>query len=627
MAHDVFICHSSQDKSVADAACAALERADIACWIAPRNPVAGIPYGRQIIDAIERARALLLIFSEQANRSEHVARELEIAANAKKPIVPLRIEAVMPSGDLQYYVMRVHWLDATAPPMETRLSELVAAVQQVLDATPRHNLPVQLTSLIGRDEELAGIAALLERSRLVTLTGAGGIGKTCASLQVAANLLRRFGDGVWFIELAPLTRGDYLPSTVAQALGIKLPADSDPVEHLVRALKGKQTLLLFDNCEHLIDETRSVASAILYGCPEVRIVATSSKGLNNTAEEEYRMPSLARRRLIIITIAALILLAKLLSTATFADSVGTTGMIEKMDEAVLARVCQSSRIGADEMSVTSFKAKNMSYAVRCYSINGQLYSCVMRTSLHVHRALHAAFAYGVSEERALGENVVSRVKAPRPDDRAPAPVSRDHVCAIIAAANGTRLDVPLVLATTTGLRRGELLALRWSDVDFDRASLRVTQALEHTRSHGVRFKSPKSRSSRRLVPLAAECVELLRTHKATQDAVRAREYADNDLVLPNPDGTPWPPDSFSVEFGKLARAAGCRGFRFHDLRHTFATFSPSSGGSIKDVQALLGHSSATLTLSTYAHVLEGAGRAVVNRLGSSLLDPEVAGIG
>jgi predicted ATPase len=293
MAHDVFICHSSQDKAVADAACAALERADIACWIAPRNPVPGVPYGRQIIDAIERARALLLLFSAHANRSEHVARELEIAANAEKPIVPLRIEAVMPSGDLQYYVMRVHWLDATAPPLETRLSELVAAVQQVLEATPRHNLPPQLTPLIGRDEAIVEIAALLERSRLVTLTGSGGIGKTRASLQVAANLLRRFSDGVWLVELAPLTRGEYIPSTVAQALALRIGTDGDPVEHLVRALKGKQTLLVFDNCEHLIDETRSVAAAIVQGCPNVRILATSRQGLNLTAEEEYRLPALA----------------------------------------------------------------------------------------------------------------------------------------------------------------------------------------------------------------------------------------------------------------------------------------------------------------------------------------------
>lgn len=244
-----------------------------------------------------------------------------------------------------------------------------------------------------------------------------------------------------------------------------------------------------------------------------------------------------------------------------------------------------------------------------------------QTALHVHRALHTAFAYGVREERILGENVVSRVKAPRPDARTQPNISREQVRAVIVAAKGGRLEIPVMLAATTGLRRGELLALRWSDVDLDRASLHVLQALEQTRTNGVKVKSPKSRSSRRLVPIAPECVAMLREHKAEQDVARTLEYADNDLVIPTTGGNPWPPDNFSAQFSRLARTAGCRGFRFHDLRHAFATLSLSSGTSIKDVQSLLGHSSASLTLSTYAHALEGGGRAAVNRLGASLLGP------
>lgn len=242
-----------------------------------------------------------------------------------------------------------------------------------------------------------------------------------------------------------------------------------------------------------------------------------------------------------------------------------------------------------------------------------------QTALHVHRALHTAFAYAVREERILGENVVSRVRAPRPDARTHLNVSREQVRAVILAAKGGRLEIPVMLAATTGLRRGELLALRWSDVDLEHASLHVLQALEQTRTNGVKVKSPKSRSSRRLVPIAPECVEMLRKHRAEQDVTRSREYSDNDLVMPNTDGTPWPPDNFSARFSKLARSVGSRGFRFHDLRHAFATLTLASGTSIKDVQSLLGHSSASLTLSTYAHVLEGAGRAAVNHLGSSLL--------
>ncbi len=133
MAHDVFVCYSSEDKTIANAACAKLESAGIRCWMAPRDPIAGIPYGRQLVDAITAARIVLLIFSGNANRSEHVLRELEVASDSGKIIVPFRIENVVPSGDLRYYITRVHWLDAMSPPMESRLNELVALMQRLMD--------------------------------------------------------------------------------------------------------------------------------------------------------------------------------------------------------------------------------------------------------------------------------------------------------------------------------------------------------------------------------------------------------------------------------------------------------------------------------------------------------------
>jgi|GEM_PF-4507715 len=132
MGHDVFVCYSSEDKTIADAACAKLESAGVRCWIAPRDPIPGIPYGGQLVDAIGAARILLLIFSGNANRSEHVLRELEIASDGSKIIVPFRIENVIPSGDLRYYITRVHWLDAMSPPMESRLNELVTLMQRLL---------------------------------------------------------------------------------------------------------------------------------------------------------------------------------------------------------------------------------------------------------------------------------------------------------------------------------------------------------------------------------------------------------------------------------------------------------------------------------------------------------------
>jgi integrase len=200
-------------------------------------------------------------------------------------------------------------------------------------------------------------------------------------------------------------------------------------------------------------------------------------------------------------------------------------------------------------------------------------------------------------------------------------MNADHVRALVEIARGTRLEVPVAITAVTGLRRGELLALRWANVDLERDSIFIAEALEQTRTFGVRFKAPKSKSSRRFIPLAPEASEILRSHRAVQEEARKRApfYVDNDLVFPNPDGTPWPPDSFTVQFGERAKLVGLKGFRFHDLRHAFASLTLADGRPIKEVQLLMGHSTANVTLNTYARAVEGLGRAAVNSLARSLL--------
>jgi predicted ATPase/class 3 adenylate cyclase len=161
-----------------------------------------------------------------------------------------------------------------------------------LDAL-RNNLPIALTSFVGRETEIAEITALLEGHRLVTLTGAGGIGKTRTSLQVAANLLDRWADGMWFIELAPFSSGNYIPSTVAQIFGLSLPIDGDPVENLARAVKDKHALLVFDNCEHLVAPAARVVATLLRSCPKLSVLASSRQALGIAGEATYRLPTLA----------------------------------------------------------------------------------------------------------------------------------------------------------------------------------------------------------------------------------------------------------------------------------------------------------------------------------------------
>jgi predicted ATPase/class 3 adenylate cyclase len=161
-----------------------------------------------------------------------------------------------------------------------------------LDVLP-NNLPAMPTSFVGRDVEVAEIAALLDRHRLVTVVGAGGVGKTRTTLQVAANLLDGSGDGVWFVELAPLARGDYLPSSVAKTLGLMLPPGGDPYENLASALAGKRALLVLDNCEHLVESAASAIAAIVRGAPDVKILASSRQAIGIAGEATYRLPSLA----------------------------------------------------------------------------------------------------------------------------------------------------------------------------------------------------------------------------------------------------------------------------------------------------------------------------------------------
>jgi predicted ATPase/class 3 adenylate cyclase len=161
-----------------------------------------------------------------------------------------------------------------------------------LDAR-RNNLPVAVTSLVGRDAEIAEIRALLGAHRLVTVVGSGGIGKTRATLGVGADLLETATDGVWFVELAPLSNAEYLPTTVAQALGATLPAEGDTVENLVQLLENASAILIFDNCEHLVESTARLLSILLRRCQKLKLLASSRQALGIAGEALYRMQSLA----------------------------------------------------------------------------------------------------------------------------------------------------------------------------------------------------------------------------------------------------------------------------------------------------------------------------------------------
>ncbi len=156
-----------------------------------------------------------------------------------------------------------------------------------------NNLPQQVTSFIGREKELTNVQEVLARSRLLTLTGAGGSGKSRLALQAAADLLETYPDGVWLVELAPLADPLLVAQTVANVLGVKEEKDKLILMTLTENLKAKKLLLLLDNCEHVLDTSAKLADDLIRSCHMVQIIATSREGLGIAGETTYRVPSLS----------------------------------------------------------------------------------------------------------------------------------------------------------------------------------------------------------------------------------------------------------------------------------------------------------------------------------------------
>jgi predicted ATPase/class 3 adenylate cyclase len=160
-----------------------------------------------------------------------------------------------------------------------------------LDALP-NNLPRQVTSFVGRDADVAEIRALLAQTKLLTIVGTGGVGKTRTALQVGADLLDGSGDGVWIVEFAPLSDPSLVTSATAATFGLTESPERSTLDAIVAYLKRKRMLLLLDNCEHVVAAAAALASAISRSCPDVTILATSREGLGIAGETVYRMPSL-----------------------------------------------------------------------------------------------------------------------------------------------------------------------------------------------------------------------------------------------------------------------------------------------------------------------------------------------
>src|SRR3989442_1497012 len=171
---------------------------------------------------------------------------------------------------------------------------VISQRRELLAAGPARltNLPTPQSELIGREAPLRDVTNLVIAHRLVTLTGAGGVGKTRLALEATRQLLPRFLDGAWLAELGPLADADLVPVAVAAALGLSLGSGPVTTDRVAAALRAKHLLLVIDNCEHVIEVAAAMAEAVLKASPLTRVLATSRESLRATEEYVYRVPSL-----------------------------------------------------------------------------------------------------------------------------------------------------------------------------------------------------------------------------------------------------------------------------------------------------------------------------------------------
>ena len=229
-----------------------------------------------------------------------------------------------------------------------------------------------------------------------------------------------------------------------------------------------------------------------------------------------------------------------------------------------------------------------------------------RTVHHQHRVLSEALKYAVRQGY-LGRNPCELVDPPKPQKKAMRTLIPEELEVVLEAASANRFYPVIYTAVSTGLRRAELLALRWRDIDFDSQSILVSRTL-HKRRGVIEFKEPKMEHSRRRVSMTPKLAAFLKDYKAERESLflhLGHLPRPDDLVFADVEGEPFDPGVLSHNFARIVMRAGLENIRFHDLRHTFASLMLLRGAKPKVISEALGHSSVAFTMDVYSHIIEG----------------------
>src|SRR6266540_25048 len=238
--------------------------------------------GEVLVEPLTHREHEILVLLAQGYSAPEIAQQLTLALSTVKWYVQ-QVYGKLGVNNKQRAILRAG---------ELGLLEMRSPIAHV-QLSPKHNLPSQLTSFIGREKDVERIQHRLAEHRLVTLIGVGGIGKTRLSQQVANQLIDKYADGVWRVEFAALNDPTLVPQNVATVFGIQQRGDhSAPIETLIHFLQVKTILLILDNCEHLLDACAELADKLLKNCPDLKILATSREGLGILGEALYQVPSL-----------------------------------------------------------------------------------------------------------------------------------------------------------------------------------------------------------------------------------------------------------------------------------------------------------------------------------------------